>query len=126
MDDMTQRFIDALHQLEDSSDAGPIAALFNDDATVSNPLVKYTPGENAAKTFWDGYRAAFDKIHSEFRHVVKGDGVSILEWTSTGNSKGGDLNYGGTSVLEFDGAGISAFRTYFNPGEIGHQLVAER
>lgn len=112
-------FIDALHKLEESRDAGPIAALFAPDADVSNPLVKHSgEGKQGAEAFWTSYRAAFETIRSDFRNIVENEKVSILEWVSEGSLKEGPLRYGGVSVVEFGDGGITAFRAYFDPAQV--------
>ncbi len=116
MEERTQRFIDALGQLEASRDAGPIAALFAENADVSNPMVKHeSEGQHGAQEFWTRYRASFETISSTFKNIVDGQGVALLEWTSEGSMKGEPIRYGGVSVLEFGEGGITAFRTYFDP-----------
>jgi hypothetical protein len=115
----TDKFIEALHTLEDAGDAEPIAALFAGGADVSNPLVKHpNEGEQGALTFWKSYRDAFDTIHSEFRNIVEEDGVAMLEWTSEGSANGGPVRYGGVSILEHGEDGIKAFRTYFDSRQV--------
>lgn len=112
-------FIEALHRLEESRDAGPIAALFAPDADVSNPLVKHAgEGKQGAEAFWTSYRAAFETIRSEFRNVVEDEKVAILEWVSEGTSREGPVRYGGVSVAEFDGNKVKAFRAYFDPAQV--------
>lgn len=125
-DSRADRFIDALHRLEEDRDVEPIAALFAADARLSNPAhaVRET-GPAGARSFWRTYRNTFDEIHSEFRNVVEADGAVVLEWRSRGRtSTGRECRYGGVSVLEFGDDGIRAFRAYFDPGELGYQLGA--
>ena len=119
MSDKTDQFIEALHKLEDSRDAEAIAALFAEDADVSNPLVEHRgEGEEGALSFWRSYREAFETIRSEFRNIVEQDGVAMLEWTSEGRADGGAVHYGGVSVLEHGENGIKAFRTYFDSRQV--------
>jgi len=119
MPNKADTFIAALHTLEDSRDAGPIAALFTSDADTSNPLVKHAgEGKQGAEAFWTGYRSAFETIHSEFRNIVEDGDVAILEWVSEGTSKEGPVRYGGTSVIEHGDGGITAFRAYFDPTQV--------
>ncbi|WP_076072816.1 nuclear transport factor 2 family protein [Sphingomonas montana] len=119
-----QTFIDALRTLEEGSDAGPIAALFADDAEISNPLVEHG-GKDGAAAFWTAYRGTFDTIRSEFRNVVQGDKIALLEWVSEGQVDGKDVRYGGVSVLELSEDTIAAFRTYFDPSQIGRAVKAD-
>lgn len=119
MSKKTEEFIEALHRLEDGGDAGPIAALFAEDADVANPLVAHRQeGEEGALSFWRSYREAFETIRSEFRNIVEEDGVAMLEWVSEGRADGGAVRYGGVSVLEHGEDGIKAFRTYFDSRQV--------
>lgn len=119
MSKKTKRFIEALHELEESRDAGPIAALFAKDADVSNPLVAHRQeGEEGALAFWRSYRDSFETIRSEFRNIVEEDGVAMLEWVSEGRAEGAAVRYGGVSVLEHGEDGIRSFRTYFDSRQV--------
>lgn len=119
MSKRTKEFIKALHQLEESRDAEPIAALFAEGADISNPLVAHRhEGEAGALSFWRGYREAFETIRSEFRTIVEDEGVAMLEWVSEGTAEGGAVRYGGVSVLEHGKDGIKAFRTYFDSRQV--------
>lgn len=116
MAERADTFIDALHTLEADQDVEPIAALFAPDADVSNPMVKHTgEGRQGAASFWRAYRMAFDRIESSFRNIVDHDKLVVLEWSSTGTMEGERVRYGGVSVIEYGDAGITAFRTYFDP-----------
>lgn len=119
MSKITDDFVNALHSLEESKDVDTIASLFSDDAKLSNPLVKHAATEgNPAEAFWSGYREAFETIHSEFLHIVDGDGAAFLEWRSEGSIDGKPVNYGGVSVLEMSGDKITAFRAYFDSKQL--------
>jgi len=112
-----QRFIDALYRLENDGDLDAIAALYGDDAEVSNPT-DTTPhrGRDGAREFWSKYRASFERVHSEFRNVVESGDAALLEWRSDGRTAAGeDFSYDGVSVIEFDGDSIRRFRAYFDP-----------
>ena len=116
-------FIDALHRLEGERDGDAIAALFADDAVVSNPLVK-TGGGDGAAAFWGAYRKSFDDIRSEFSTILEHDGRIALEWRSTGSAKGKPFAYEGVSVLEA-GDKVTAFRTYFDSAKLGRELTGQ-
>ncbi len=119
MEQRTQHFIDALRQLETTSDAQPIAALFADDADLSNPMVKHdAEGKAGAHAFWTRYRASFETISSEFKNIVEQGDVALLEWVSEGTIRGKAIRYGGVTVLEFGQAGIAAFRSYFDTAQL--------
>ncbi len=120
-----QRFVDALHALEEGNDAEPLAALHGDDADISNPLVPHVHrGQQGARDFWSAYRGTFDTIRSEFHHVEDAGDASFLEWTSTGRStQGRDFSYRGVSVVEWSGDQVRAFRAYFDPRHLGQQIA---
>ena len=114
-------FTDALATLEQDGDADPIAALYADDADLSNPLVQHRyQGKGGAHEFWTMYRGAFQSIESAFHHIVSDQDSALLEWTSRGKRQDGQaVAYRGVTVLEYDGTGaISAFRTYFDPRQL--------
>lgn len=114
----SQTFIAALHQLEETGDAGPIVALYGDGAEVWNVrLAQPMVGRDGARRFWEEYRDAFGEIHSEFRAIVENDGKAALEWESRGTLKadGSPFRYQGVSIVEWSADAISRFAAYFNP-----------
>lgn len=112
-----ERFISALHRLEDASDLDTIAALYDDRAEVSNTTdAEPHVGRDGARTFWNKYRDAFERVHSEFRNILESESAALLEWRSDGRTAAGqDVSYDGVSVLEFSGDRIVRFRAYFDP-----------
>ena len=122
MQELTERFIDALHRLHAEADVEPMAALFSDDAQLSKLGQRHEErGPDGARRFWQTYRDVFGDIEVTFTHTVR-DGDSVaLEWTSTGTlSGGGSISYEGVSVLE-GGESITAFRTYYDSASFGHE-----
>ena len=116
MDDLTQKFVNALGELHRGDDVEPLVALFSDDATLNKAGMPHgQSGKDGARTFWEQYRRVFGEIDSTFHNVVAGDGVAFLEWTSTGTlSNGSAFSYDGVSVLESGGDEIEAFRTFYD------------
>ena len=116
MDDLTDRFIAALHRLHTDSEPDELVELFADDATLSKgglPHVEH--GEDGARTFWQDYRDVFDDVEATFTRRIDGDEAVALEWTSRGTLRDGQpIEYDGVSVLEGDGTRIQAFRTYYD------------
>lgn len=119
-----EKFIEALYELEQNENVEPIVGLFADDAEVGNvTLTESFSGADGAKEFWTNYRKTFGEVKSEFHNKIHSENVSALEWTSVGtSSNGGEINYDGVSVLEFDGEKIKRFFAYFNPAKLGHQI----
>jgi ketosteroid isomerase-like protein len=116
MEELTSKFVDALAQLHDNGDSGPLAELFADDAILSKAGVPHAQhGRDGATAFWEDYRNVFDTIESTFENTVTEPETAFLEWKSTGTLRDGtDFSYDGVSVLEGDGEAITAFRTYYD------------
>lgn len=120
-----KKFIDALHKLESARDLETIVSLFEESAKVSNVLTENRPMN--ARDFWQSYRDNFDTIKSTFRNEIITDDRAALEWISEGTSSdGNEFKYDGVSILEIDGEKITRFQAYFDPNNLGHQIVDEK
>jgi ketosteroid isomerase-like protein len=120
-----KRFIDALHKLEAERDLKTIVSLFEESAEVSNVLTEDRPMN--ARDFWQSYRDNFDTIKSTFRNEIITDDRAALEWVSEGTSSdGNDFKYDGVSILEIKGEKITRFQAYFDPINLGQQIVEEK
>ncbi len=122
--ELIQRFIDALHRLEDGRDLDPIVVTFANDCNISNVAAPRTyTGQDGASTFWTHYRAAFGDIHSSFRNVIVDGDHAALEWTTTGTDTAGDpIEYDGVSILDMDGGAMTRFRAFFDSAHLGQQM----
>ena len=112
-----QQFIDALRTLEEQGDVDPMAALFANDAELTNPhLHEPMRGADGARRFWSEYRDAFGEIRSSFKAQVETENRAALEWLSEGTLRpdGKPFRYGGVTILEWSGDEISRFATYFD------------
>src|SRR5690606_9879256 len=121
-------FIAALRHLEEYNDAEPIVSLFADDAELCS-LTHVAPhyGREGARRYWETYRESFEEVRSEFRNVVSGDGVVVLEWTRRGRgAEGRPFEYDGVGVLEFKDGRVRRFRAYFDPAELEPVLSRRR
>jgi limonene-1,2-epoxide hydrolase len=115
---LAESFIHALQASEAALDPVPVVTLFGDQAELSN-LSGSEPqhGVDGAKTFWENYLAVFQRIHSDFTHVVQSDGTAVLEWVSEGALKNGEpIRYKGVSIIESEGDKVIRFRTYYDSG----------
>jgi ketosteroid isomerase-like protein len=113
---VVERFMSGLKRAEESHDPGPVAALFGDDAELTN-LAREEPrrGADGARQFWADYLHGFARVRSEFFKVFEGDGTAALEWTAEGElPTGKPIRYRGISVLELDGDRVRRFRTYYD------------
>jgi hypothetical protein len=121
--EITEKFIEALHALEENRNVEKIAALFADDAEVNNVVTIENSHDMNARDFWQKYRDNFGEVHSEFKNKIFGEDNAALEWTTTGTgSDGGAIEYEGVSILEIEGDRITRFFAYFNPSKIGRQM----
>lgn len=122
---IADKFIDALSQLESAENADSIASLFADGSEIGNStLTESFKGTDGAREFWTNYRKTFGEVKSEFKNKIISDNVSALEWTTTGTSAAGnEINYSGVSIIEADGNKIKRFFAYFNPSDLGHQII---
>jgi hypothetical protein len=119
MQDLTERFTQALEVLHTGRTGDALVELFREDATLSKLGDTHEArGPDGARDFWDRYRATFDDVEATFSHVVVGDGVAALEWTSTGTLPDGEaFSYAGVSVLDGsddDTPLLTGFRTYYD------------
>jgi hypothetical protein len=72
-------------------------------------------GLEGARRFWQTYLAQFDRIRSEFSHLIEQDGQAALVWTSEGAMKGGHpITYRGVSIVEFQGDKVRRFETVYD------------
>lgn len=119
-----EKFIAALHKLEETGETAEIAALYADNAEISNVVSPHNfTGQEGAKDFWTKYRETFGEMRSEFRNTIADETHAALEWTTTGNSKDNNqIEYSGVTILEFDGDKISRSCAYFNPQDLGKQI----
>ena len=125
---IANKFIEALHTLEETKDAGPLAGLYADTATVGNIIAPdHFHGPDGARTFWTEYRGTFDQARSEFRSVIASDSRAALEWTTEGTSfSGAPLSYSGVTILDIDGGKITRSAAYFDPSALGRQLGGKK
>ena len=111
---MAQSFADALRQVEDSQDPQPLIQLFAEDAELRN-LAIAERGIEGARRFWQTYLDQFDRIRSEFSHLIEQEGQAALVWSSEGALKGGHpITYRGVSVIEFADGKVQRFETTYD------------
>lgn len=122
---LTNRFVDALRTLEETTDAAPLTALYSEDAVSGNLIAPDRfQGPDGARQFWTEYRSMFDQAKSEFRSVIVGPEGAALEWTTQGTSLDGKpLHYTGVTLLEMNAEKVTRSCTYFDPGALGRQMA---
>ena len=124
---LTHDFENALRVLEESRDAGPLAALYSGGAKSGNVIAPdQFEGPDGANQFWTEYRGAFEETRSEFRNIIIGEHRAALEWTTTGvSSTGKPVQYSGVTLLEMDDQKITRSCAYFDPGGLGRQMTKD-
>ena len=111
---MADTFAKALQQTEESRNPEPLLQLFAEDAELQNLAMSHQ-GLDGARRFWETYLAQFDRIRSEFSHLIEQEGQAALVWTSSGALRGGrPITYRGVSVIEFDGDKVHRFETVYD------------
>ncbi len=112
---VTQQFMQALQQAEQSKDPAPILALYAEDSTSQNLTPHVHKGMDGARQFWQRYLDDFREIRSEFFHQTDDDESGVMEWTSKGKLKNGrPIEYPGVSIIEVEGGKVKKFRTYYD------------
>ena len=116
MSTVSERFMQALHHLDEHGDAGPMVELTSENAVLTKlDSHREAHGQDGARGFWEEYRSVFDTISTEFTHTLDGDGSSCLEWASTATlPDGADLSYRGVTVIDVDGERVTGVRTYYD------------
>lgn len=112
-----QKFIDALHTLEQNDDQAPMMALYAEDCelwtlTHKEPL----RGKAEIGRFWETYANNFETINSEFVRVIENDNRAALEWSAKGAlaQNGDGITYWGVTLLDFNGSQITRFASYYD------------
>lgn len=119
-------FIDALHTLEHggADDANQLAALYADDATLSNSALdnknREMKGADEILRFWIEYKATLGQVESKFHHITTSGDAAGLFWTTSGQNPAGDeVHYHGATLLQFNAEGmIEFFRGYYDTREL--------
>ncbi len=113
----TQKFMDALAQLEQNRDDEPMRQLYTADCelwtlTHKEPL----KGTDAITTFWKTYSDNFETITSEFVRVIESDNHAALEWQAKGTLRSNSeaITYWGVTLLDFGDGGITRFASYYD------------
>lgn len=111
---MAQTFADALRRTEETGDPEPLVQLFAEGCELRN-LAHAEKGLEGARKFWQTYLDQFDRVRSEFTHLIEQDGQAALVWTSEGAMKGGHpIAYRGVSILEAESGKVRRFETTYD------------
>jgi hypothetical protein len=116
MSAVSDRFMAALHHLDEHGDTGPMVELTAPEA-VLRKLDRHQEetGPEGARVFWDDYRSVFSTISTEFTSTLDGESGSSLEWVSRSTlTDGAELTYSGVTVIDVSGDQVSGVRTYYD------------
>jgi ketosteroid isomerase-like protein len=124
--EVADRFVEALHKLEEDRAVEALVEIHTDDCDVGNVAVPWTfSGHDGLREVWTSYRDTFGEMRSEFRNVFADEvGHAALEWNTSGDTNGNDVSYDGVSLLEMEDGKVSRFRAYFDPRTINEQVVS--
>lgn len=126
-EEVADRFVQALNELETTRNVKSIMALFAEDAVLFNPIMtEGLKGRQAIEQFWRQYRDRFDTVTSHFRRKLVCGNIAVLEWFTDARSAAGNaaVHYSGVSILEYDGQSISEFKAYFDTAKLSPIAVA--
>jgi ketosteroid isomerase-like protein len=114
--EIADRFMQTLQQIEASGDVEPLVEMFAEDAeSINLAMVEPLRGKDGIRRFWQKYLSVFDRIHSDFTHVTTDSKTAVMEWRSQGTlSHGEDVHYRGVSIIEIDNGLVRGFRTYYD------------
>jgi limonene-1,2-epoxide hydrolase len=124
--EVADRFVEALHKLEEDRDVEALVEIHTHDCDVGNVAVAKTfSGHEGLREFWTSYRDTFGEMRSEFRNVFADEaGHAALEWNTSGDANGNEVSYDGVSLLEIEEGKVSRFRAYFDPRTVNEQVVS--
>jgi len=116
MSAVSDRFMAALHHLDEHADTGPMVELTAPDAVLTKlDRHREATGPEGARAFWNEYRSVFDTISTEFTSTLDGEGGASLEWTSRSTlTDGAELTYSGVTVIDVAGDQVTGVRTYYD------------
>jgi ketosteroid isomerase-like protein len=116
MQDLTERFTEALHALHADRSIESLVELFDDDAELSKLGDRHSArGSDGTRDFWRSYRDVFDDVEATFINTIVNDDVVALEWTSQGPLRTGEkFRYEVVSILEGGPNSLRVFRTYYD------------
>jgi SnoaL-like domain len=122
--EVADRFVEALHKLEEDRDVEPLVEIHTEDCEVGNVSVPQAfESHEGLREFWSEYRKTFGEMKSTFRNVFATEDRAALEWTTEGTSEGDQVSYDGVSILEIEGGKVRRFVAYFDPRELTRQVV---
>jgi len=113
----TQRFADALQELERTRSLDPFLELFSDEVQLLRPEGRGDArGKDGARRFWQTYLDQFEEIGSTFSRVEESGSLGELEWSGEGRLRTSrPLTYRGVSLLQLDEDGlVRRFATYYD------------
>lgn len=126
-ENVAEKFIAALTELESARDVELLIALFAVDCEIGNVATsKKFRGGAGARHFWTHYRNAFKAVCSIFQNEIYSGNQAKMQWTTEGISKNNrKIRYEGVSILETEGGKITHFYAYFDRKKLQRQFIEE-
>ena len=122
---IADKFIGALSELESERDAELIVSLFDGNCEVINvAATEIFRGTEGARRFWTNYREGFKDVCSVFQNETYSDNNAALEWTTEGNNKNGQkIRYVSVGIIETKDEKITRFYAYFGTKNLGRRTT---
>ena len=125
---LADTFIVALHELEQAQDESLVSSLvelYADNAELTNTALllggEKLSGKEGATEFWTQYKKTIGVGKSHFHHIAASENTAGLFWKTT--VMGGDAQYDGATLLEFDGDGkIAFFQGYYDTRQLNRAI----
>lgn len=113
---VAEKFIGALTELETARDVEQMVGLFADDCEVGNiEALKLFRGVEGARRFWTDYRDKFKDVCSVFQKELYTENKARLEWITEGKTVNGNkVKYEAVSILETEDQKITRFYALFD------------
>ena len=121
--DRTEQVVEFFRAWE-SGDVDRVVAWFTDDAVYHNVPMERVEGRVAIRALLTAWMDGLRGITFEFVHLVADGDVVLMERVDVVPRPGGEMRLPIMGVIEFDGALISAWREYFDVGQMNEQLKA--
>jgi len=113
--EVTNEFMRALREAEETRDPAPLVRLYADDATSENLALPPMQGRDGAREFWEKYLNFFQDVRSEFTAQTDDEHTGVMEWVTRGHlNDGRPIEYRGVSVIDVENGAVKRFRTYYD------------
>lgn len=114
--EMTERFMRALQEMEQSGNVRGMVDLFSEGAELQRMTGDtHNGGRQGTEKFWQEYLATARKIRTRFTNVIEDGSTAVMEWVSRAEPETAEpFEYEGVSIIEVADGKVNRFRTYYD------------